>query len=57
MTGLPHDPSVFSWNKVLVFNLGFDRKGPTAIHWMYFPSASCRSTVSASTTTSSAPIG
>ncbi len=37
MCGLEHDPSWFSWNKVLVFNLGFDRKGATAPHWMYFP--------------------
>jgi protoporphyrinogen oxidase len=34
---LPHDASVFSWNKVLVFNLGFDRKGPSEPHWMYYP--------------------
>ena len=33
----PHDPAVFTWNKVLVFNLGFDRKGPRGVHWMYFP--------------------
>src|SRR6185295_12442862 len=26
---LPHEPSDFSWNKVLVFNLGFDKKGDT----------------------------
>jgi protoporphyrinogen oxidase len=37
LAGLPHDPAVFSWNKVLVFNLGFDRKGPTAPHWVYYP--------------------
>jgi len=37
MTGTAHDPAVFGWNKVLVFNLGFDRKGPTGVHWMYFP--------------------
>jgi protoporphyrinogen oxidase len=37
-TGLDHDADVFSWNKVLVFNLGFDRKGPNDVHWMYFPS-------------------
>ena len=34
---LAHDPSVFTWNKVLVFNLGFDRKGPRNVHWTYFP--------------------
>jgi protoporphyrinogen oxidase len=37
MTGTAHDPGAFTWNKVLVFNLGFDRKGPRDIHWMYFP--------------------
>lgn len=37
MCGLAHDPACFTWNKVLVFNLGFDRKGATAPHWMYFP--------------------
>jgi protoporphyrinogen oxidase len=37
ITGTPHDPAVFGWNKVLVFNLGFDRKGASNIHWMYFP--------------------
>jgi protoporphyrinogen oxidase len=34
---LPHDPAIFTWNKVLVFNLGFDRKGPRAPHWVYYP--------------------
>src|SRR5687767_2231755 len=34
---LPHDPAVFTWNKVLVFNLGFDRKGPRGVHWIYYP--------------------
>ena len=29
MRGSPHDAGAFTWNKVLVFNLGFDRKGPT----------------------------
>ncbi len=37
MCGLAHDPSVFSWNKVMVFNLGFDRKGTRGVHWTYFP--------------------
>jgi protoporphyrinogen oxidase len=37
MCGVAHDPSVFTSNQVLVFNLGFDRKGPRGIHWMYFP--------------------
>jgi protoporphyrinogen oxidase len=35
--GLEHDPTVFSCNQVLVFNLGFDRKGVRDVHWMYFP--------------------
>jgi protoporphyrinogen oxidase len=34
---LSHDRGAFSWNKVLVFNLGFDAKGPTGIHWIYYP--------------------
>jgi protoporphyrinogen oxidase len=37
MSGIKHDPSVFSWNKVLVFNLGFDKKAATGRHWVYFP--------------------
>ena len=37
LTKLPHDPRVFTSNKVLVFNLGFDRKGWEGVHWVYFP--------------------
>jgi protoporphyrinogen oxidase len=37
LCGIAHDPAVFSSNKVAVFNLGFDRKGPRDLHWMYFP--------------------
>lgn len=37
MTGVSHEPAAFTWNKVLVFNLGFDRKGLSGVHWMYFP--------------------
>ena len=37
LTGLPHDPALYTHNKVLVFNLGFDRKGPTDVHWIYVP--------------------
>ena len=37
MAGVRHDASVFTWNKVLVFNLGFDRKGPKDTHWVYYP--------------------
>ena len=38
IAGVPHDASTFSWNKVLVFNFGFDRKGPRDVHWIYYPS-------------------
>jgi protoporphyrinogen oxidase len=38
LCGVPHDASVFTSNKVLVFNLGFDRKGPRDPHWVYYPS-------------------
>ena len=37
MTGLGFDEKAFTYNRVLVFNLGFDRKGPSDVHWMYFP--------------------
>jgi len=37
IAGIAHDSSVFNWNKVLVFNLGFDRKGQTGKHWVYYP--------------------
>lgn len=37
MTGQRWDPEVYDWNKVLVFNLGFDRKGPEGVHWIYVP--------------------
>jgi protoporphyrinogen oxidase len=37
LSGLAHAASAFGWNKVLVFNLGFDRKGPRNTHWIYFP--------------------
>ena len=37
LSGLAHDASVFTWNKVLVFNLGFDRKGQRDVHWIYYP--------------------
>jgi len=36
IANVPHAP-VFTSNKVLVWNLGFDRKGPAGVHWMYFP--------------------
>jgi len=37
MAGLPAPKDVYSYNKVLVFNLGFDKKGPRGVHWVYFP--------------------
>ena len=37
MCGLAHDAGAFTWNKVLCFNLGFDRKGRDDVHWMYVP--------------------
>jgi protoporphyrinogen oxidase len=37
MAGLPHEEGAFTWNKVLVFNLGFDKKADKGRHWVYFP--------------------
>ncbi|MAQ13743.1 MAG: LPS biosynthesis protein [Sandaracinus sp.] len=37
LCGVPFDESIYSWNVVQVFNLGFDRKGPEGCHWVYFP--------------------
>jgi protoporphyrinogen oxidase len=37
MCGLGHDPDVFRSNKVLVFNLGFDKKGQPGVNWIYYP--------------------
>jgi len=39
MCGVASAP-VWSWNQVVVWNLGFDRKGPEGVHWMYFPDPS-----------------
>jgi protoporphyrinogen oxidase len=36
LCGAPH-ADVFTSNRVLVWNLGFDRKGARDVHWMYFP--------------------
>jgi protoporphyrinogen oxidase len=36
-TGLWHEASAFTSNKVLVHNLGFDRKGARGVHWVYYP--------------------
>jgi protoporphyrinogen oxidase len=35
--GLQVPADTFSWNQVLVFNLGFDRKGPCDVNWIYYP--------------------
>lgn len=38
LCGVNYDPEVYTWNKVLVFNLGFDTKGPERRNsWMYIP--------------------
>ena len=38
LTGIDYNRDCYSWNKVLVFNIGFDSKGPiTDKHWIYFP--------------------
>lgn len=37
IAGLDHNEDAFTWNKVMVFNLGFDRKGPKDVHWVYYP--------------------
>src|SRR5918996_1055058 len=37
LAGVPHDVSALSWNRVLVLNLGFDRKGQRGVHWIYYP--------------------
>lgn len=37
--GMDYDADIYSWNKVLVFNLGFDKKGKDILNnWIYFPS-------------------
>jgi protoporphyrinogen oxidase len=40
MTGVAYEPRAFTWNKVLVFNLGFDKKGERGVHWVYHPDPS-----------------
>jgi protoporphyrinogen oxidase len=34
---LDYDPSIYSYSKVAVFNLGFDKKGDSKNHWIYYP--------------------
>ena len=37
MASVDFDRKIYSWNVVQVFNLGFDRKGISGVHWVYFP--------------------
>ena len=37
IASVEHDPAVFTSNKVLIFNMGFDKKGWPGVHWVYFP--------------------
>ncbi|MBK7311799.1 MAG: FAD-dependent oxidoreductase [Sphingobacteriaceae bacterium] len=41
-TSMPFTKKDFSSNKVLVFNLGFDSKGNSEHHWVYFPNKKYR---------------
>lgn len=34
---VPYESAAYTHNKVLVYNLGFDAKGPRGIHWIYYP--------------------
>lgn len=34
---LPYPADALTWNKVQVFNLGFDSKGIEGVHWIYVP--------------------
>lgn len=41
LCGIKPEAEVYSWNKVLVFNLGFDAKGKDEVNnWVYFPDPS-----------------
>ena len=40
LAGITHNPRHFTSNKVLVFNLGFDKKSWKGIQWVYFPEPS-----------------
>jgi protoporphyrinogen oxidase len=37
LCGVAFAQADYTWNQVLVFNLGFDAKGPRDIHWLYVP--------------------
>ena len=35
---MEYDKTIYTWNQVLCFNLGFDKKGSDTVnHWLYFP--------------------
>lgn len=37
-TNIDYDKTIYTWNQVLCFNLGFDKKGKDCVnHWLYFP--------------------
>ena len=42
IAGVDFDSSLYTYNKVLVFNLGFDTKGWSDDHWVYIPDRSLR---------------
>ncbi len=37
LTGYDPGAAELTWNQVLVYNLGFDAKGPRDVHWVYYP--------------------
>lgn len=38
LASVEYDKNIYTWNQVLVFNLGFDTKGANMDdHWLYFP--------------------
>lgn len=37
ISSIPFNRELYQANEVEVFNLGFNRKGPEGIHWIYFP--------------------
>lgn len=38
LCSIDYNEEIYSWNKVLVYNLGFNKKGiDTTNHWVYFP--------------------
>lgn len=38
ISSTPYNKNIYSWNQVLVFNLGFNSKGnDSSSHWLYFP--------------------